>query len=229
LKILEDQGYIAKRYDKSYKLRGKPAAYYLLPYGARAVLSAENINTASPLFVVHLYKAKHVSEDFIQHCLNIVNVFLALHELYGNRLTFFSKIDLKSQELEDLPQPLPDAYFYIESAEERKEYFLNIFADSQPFFVLVRRIKKYLEYAGSSERPATTLPTVLMIVENSSIHKRLRKRLTKEVRSSYEEVEFATTILGNLFTSNSLGKVWLPIDETLDSFEDRKAVRLEDL
>src|SRR5437667_6662229 len=36
LKILEDQGLIAKRYDKSYKLQGKPAAYYLTPTGARA-------------------------------------------------------------------------------------------------------------------------------------------------------------------------------------------------
>src|SRR5437868_6830189 len=36
LKILEDQDLIAKRYDKSYKLQGKPAAYYLTPNGARA-------------------------------------------------------------------------------------------------------------------------------------------------------------------------------------------------
>jgi SOS-response transcriptional repressor LexA len=35
LHILEDQGYIARRYDKSYKLQGKPAAYYLLPSAAR--------------------------------------------------------------------------------------------------------------------------------------------------------------------------------------------------
>jgi hypothetical protein len=35
LKILEVQDLIAKRYDKSYKLRGRPAAYYLTPNGAR--------------------------------------------------------------------------------------------------------------------------------------------------------------------------------------------------
>ncbi|HSW77540.1 MAG TPA: replication-relaxation family protein [Candidatus Chromulinivoraceae bacterium] len=35
LKIPEDQSLIAKRYDKSYKLQGKPAAYYLTPHGAR--------------------------------------------------------------------------------------------------------------------------------------------------------------------------------------------------
>jgi len=34
LKILEDQGLIAKRYDKSYKLQGKPAAYYLTHHKA---------------------------------------------------------------------------------------------------------------------------------------------------------------------------------------------------
>jgi predicted transcriptional regulator len=36
LKILEDQGLIAKRYDKSYKLQGKPAAYYLTPRRSHA-------------------------------------------------------------------------------------------------------------------------------------------------------------------------------------------------
>jgi predicted transcriptional regulator len=35
LKLLEDRGYVAKRYDKSYKLRGKAARYYLTPKAAR--------------------------------------------------------------------------------------------------------------------------------------------------------------------------------------------------
>ena len=42
LQILQVNGYIANRFDKSYKLSGKPAAYYLLPKGLRALKQYTN-------------------------------------------------------------------------------------------------------------------------------------------------------------------------------------------
>lgn len=216
LKILEDQEYIAKRYDKSYKLKGKPAAYYLLPKGARALVALGDRDENEPVNIKRLYKDKDTSEGFIQHNLNILGAYLALSALHGDKLDFFTKSDLKYEQFEFYPQPLPDAHVRISTKDGDKNFFLDIFEDSQPFFVLIRRIKKYLEYAGSGDWPEEPLPTILIIVENKSVHKRLRKRLAKELRESYEEVCFATGRLEYILNLENKGKVWLAVDESGD-------------
>lgn len=214
LRILEDQEYIAKRYDRSYKLKGKPAAYYLLPKGARVLTGLDDRDENEPINIKRIYKDKDVSEGFIQHSLNILGAYLALSALHGNKLDFFTKSDLKYEQFEFYPQPLPDAHVRISAKGGDKNFFLDIFEDNQPFFVLIRRIKKYLEYAG--DWPEEPLPTILLIVENKSVHKRLRKRVAKELRDSYEEVSFATTRLEYLLDPEYKGKVWFPIDEDGD-------------
>lgn len=213
LKILEDQEYIAKRYDKSYKLKGKPAAYYLLPKGARALIALDDRDENEPINIKRIYKDKDVSEGFIQHSLNILAAYLALSALHGDKLDFFTKSDLKYEQFEFYPQLLPDAHVRVSAKDGDKNFFLDIFEDSQPFFVLIRRIKKYLEYAGSGDWPEEPLPTILVVVENKSVHKRLRKRIAQELRDSYEEVTFATARLEYLLNAEYKGKVWFPIDE----------------
>lgn len=227
LKILEDQGYIAKRYDKSYKLKGKPAAYYLTPKGARALAQYDPPEDDEPLNVKRIYKDKDVSEGFIQHSLNILSAYLQLKGLHGDKLRFFTKVSLNYEKYEYFPQPLPDAFISIKSGAQGKgkarRFFLNIYEDNEPFFVLVRRIKKYLEYAGEGDWATTDteLPTILMVVENKSVHKRLRKRIAKELRESYEdEIAFATTRLDDLLDDEYEGKVWLPVDEEGDDPEE---------
>lgn len=220
LKILEDQELIAKRYDKSYKLKGKPAAYYLLPKGARALGANTNRKADEPINVKRIYKDKDVSEGFIEHSLNILSVYLALKALYPakDRLNYFTKSQLSYEKYDFLPSPLQDAYTRIKTSKGDKHFFLDIFEDSQPFFVLIRRIKKYLDYADSCEwaRYSENLPTILLVVDNKSVHKRLRKRLAKELRESYEELSFATARLEHILNAEYKGKVWLPIDEEGD-------------
>lgn len=226
LKILEDQGYIAKHYDKSYKLKGKPAAYYLTPKGARALIQYDPPEDDEPVNIKRIYKDKDISENFIQHSLNILSIYLQLDGLYDDKLRFFTKTLLSFEKYEYFPQPLPDAFISVRGGTQGKgkarRYFLNIFEDNEPFFVLIRRIKKYLEYAGSGEWATTEmeLPVILMVAENKSVHKRLRKRIAKELRDSYEEIAFATTKLDYLLNAKHKGKVWFPIDEDGDDPEE---------
>lgn len=219
LKILEDQGLIAKRYDKSYKLRGKPAAYYLMPDGARMLTVHKPRKNDEPINIKRLYKDKEASEGFIEHCKNVLGVYLTLKALYSakDRLNYFTKAHLSYEKYDFMPSPLQDACIRIKTSKGDRYFFLDIFEDSQPFFVLIRRIKKYLEYAGSGEWGRYDedggLPTILFVVQNKSVHKRLRKRLAKELRESYEEVCFATGRLEYILNPENRGKVWLPIDE----------------
>lgn len=234
LKILEEQGLIAKRYDKSYKLRGKPAAYYLQPHGAR-LLAQLNPKRKSddPTNIKRLYRNKDVSESFIEHCLNTLNTYLTLKALnqVDDQLNFIPKIVLNGEDYEDFPHPLPDAYIGLETEKGYQPFFLDLFEANQPFFVLVRRIKKYLDYADHDEWPFDgNLPIMLIIVTNKSIHKRLRKRIARDLQNADMETSFATTELSHLQNIEHDGKVWLPINEDGDDPEDpRKPHRLRSL
>jgi len=67
----------------------------------------------------------------------------------------------------------------------------------------------------------------LLVVENKSVYKRLRKRIAYELRESYEELQFATTKLEHILEPKRKGKVWFPIDEDGgDPEEPRKAAGL---
>jgi hypothetical protein len=220
LKILEDQDLITKRYDKSYKLQGKPAAYYLTPAGARAFAANIERKPDEPLNMKRLYSSKDASEGFITHCRNVLAVYLALKALHPKQaeLIYFTKNQLNYEKYDFFPSPLQDAYVHIRKGQADRHFFLDIFEDSQPFFVLIRRIKKYLDYSSGGNWDAhCDMPlTILMVVENKSVHKRLRKRLAYELRESYEDLKFATTRLEHILEPKYKGKVWFPIDEDGD-------------
>src|SRR6266545_4953701 len=148
LKILEDQDLIAKRYDKSYKLKGKPAAYFLLPEGARTLANYGNRRPDEPVNMKRIYKEKDVSEGFIEHSKNVLDIYLALKTLYPKqgKLGYFTKSQLNYEKYDFFPTPLQDAYIHLKASTSDRHFFLDIFEDSQPFFVLIRRIKKYLDY-----------------------------------------------------------------------------------
>ncbi len=216
LKILEDQDLIAKRYDKSYKLQGKPAAYYLTAQGARTLTKLGNRPADEPINAKITYKSKDASEGFIEHCKHILDTYLALYAIHGSKLDFFTKSDLNYEQYEYYPQPLPDAHIRVKTSKGDRNFFLDIFEDKDPFFIMVRRIKRYLKYTESGDWEEAA-PTILMVVPNKATHKRLRKRIAYELKESYEDdMRFATTRLEYAIDKDDNGKIWFAIDEDGD-------------
>jgi hypothetical protein len=174
-----------------------------------------------PINIKRIYKDKDVSEGFIEHCLNVLSVYLTLKALYPakGRLGYFTKSQLAHEKYDFFPSPIQDAYVHIKTSKDDKHFFLDIFEDTQPFFVLIRRIKKYVDYAGGGDWATYSdgdLPTILLVVQNKSVHKRLRKRIAYELRESYEELTFATARLEHILNPDHKGKVWFPVDEEGD-------------
>ncbi|QQR52530.1 replication-relaxation family protein [bacterium] len=92
LKILRERGLIGQRFDSSYRIKGKPAAYYLLPAGARALQDHYDATGLDvKVNVKSIYKDGSVSETFIEHCLDIFAVFNLLKSRHGKRVKFFQK------------------------------------------------------------------------------------------------------------------------------------------
>jgi hypothetical protein len=188
LSILLEQGLIGKRFDSSYRIQGKPAAYYLTPAGAR-VLQEQHEDAIN---IKAIYKDKTVSEQFVRHNLDLLGIYNRLKAQYGDRFKFFTKANLNREQFEYFPQPLPDAYVRLRLGGEEKQFFLDMHYDDQPFFAATRKVKRYVEYAesGSWEETGTDLPAILCVCESASLQKRLQKRL-----ESYSDSELTFALI----------------------------------
>jgi hypothetical protein len=210
LQILHEQGFIGKRFDSSYRLQGRPAAYYLTPKGVRKL---QTHREKPDINIPGLYKEKIVSEAFVQHCMNVLAVYLRLRQLYSDQLKFFTKSQLK--QFDYFPQPLPDAYISLNYNGESQRFFLDLLENSTPFFVLNKRIKQYIDYyeSGAWDETGSDFPVILFLCETSSLEKRLRKQLEANLGKSDADELLVATAVQSEFLKSGGDAIWKTVDD----------------
>jgi hypothetical protein len=207
LTVLEKHGLIAKRFEPKYKLLGKPAAYYLLSAGVKALKASYEPDKQGQLNPKLIYKDGAVSEQFVEHCLDIFGVYNRLRGQYADNLKFFTKSKLSAYDY--FPKPLPDAYIRIKTTQGDKQYFLDIYSDKQPQFAHIKKIKQYIEYEDSEDWAITNtdLPAILALCESTGLQKRMQKIIAKSLNEGWcAEVIFAITDIDTFM--NKDGKIW---------------------
>lgn len=191
LSILLERNLIGMRFEPSYRLQGRPAAYYLTPEGARTLAEMRTIDINPK----KIYKDKTVSESFVQHCMEIFAVHNQLRNAYGEPLRFITKTELSHEQYDYFPKPLPDAHVRLRIDNVDKQYFLEVIPSDQPFFVTARRITRYIKYQEDADWVVaeTPLPIILMLCETEVLAKRLQKRAIKALDDSWDadDVVFA--------------------------------------
>jgi len=221
LKILEDQGFISKRYTKDYKLAGRPAEYYLTPKGARALMARDDLQAktsqrTTAQGIKNLYKNPTVSENFMQHCLTILRVAIHLQKLYGDKLQPFSRMQMLSYNY--LPSWRPDLFLSLKTEPDNapKRYFLDIWDGTRPFFVSVKKARSYLTYAEADDWPAEQdSPTILMLCDTPKNETKLRRQIRRALDEFYEEeLLFATTTISSFMTTaGPKDKLWREVSD----------------
>lgn len=213
LSILLEQGLIGKRFEPSYRLAGKPAAYYLTPAGAR-VLQEHRGQDKPAINIKAIYKDKTVSEQFVAHSLELFAIYNQLRTQYGDDLLFFTRTAMNREEYDYFPHPLPDAYIRLKQSS--KHFFMDIFRDGEPSFVAKRRIKQYIKYDEDGDWAATgtDLPVVLAVCESSKLAKRVQGYMTNVLEEAWPdgEVIFAQTTKSDLLTSDRA--IWRKINDS---------------
>ncbi len=209
LTILLERGLIGKRFDSSYRLQGKPAAYYLTPDGARELQSARDVEVN----IKAIYKDASVSEQFVRYSLELFAIYNQLRAQYGDELKFFTKTNMNREEYDYFPRPLPDAYIRLKPSD--KHFFLDVFYDDQPHFVAKRRVRQYVKYdeEGDWSVTETDLPIVLAVCESDGIAKRVQKYIAKALDDAWsdDELVFACTTKAGLMSGESAA--WRQADE----------------
>lgn len=205
LDVLVNHGYIGKRYDKSYKLLGKPASYFLLPKAFPILKEQKNV---SPKVLKNIYKDRNAADRFTNNCLDVLAVRNGLKAQYGENLKLFTKSQVSC--FPYFPDSLPDAYARLNLEGKEQQFFLYFLHDNQPFYMHINKIKEYIEYADDeqwSKNTKTKLPSFLAICDSSAVQRRLHAHMVKLADTSWEEdIRFASTTKGGLVSSDKT--VW---------------------
>lgn len=212
LQVLEQQGLLSKRYDKSYKLAGRPAEYYITPKGARE-LERLKPGTTNQWATKSLYKNKTVSDDFLKHCITVTEASQRLRDIYGDgsKLLRFSKSYMA--QYDHYPTWTPDLHLEVQKkgSTPTKHYFVDVWDGSKPFFVSVRKTRNYINFKESEDwQEDEAFPAILAICEDERAQKKLNRQMKHILDEQWdEELVFATTTTEKLQEAGKpTDKIW---------------------
>jgi len=210
---------IAKRFEPSYRLQGKPAAYHLLPAGIKKLSEHRDIEITTAR-VKTAYKDKTVSEDFTSHCMQVLGAFNQLKRTYRDAIRFYTKVDLNIETYDYFPKPLPDAFLSLKEQNQTQRYFLETLDPAMPLFVLRKQVKQYIDYyeSGAWDDTGSDFPVILYVCQSDKQEKQVLKTISKALDSE-DEPTFATTTYAKLKEMSKEAAIWrsaIDLDETHD-------------
>lgn len=207
LKVLTDQEYIGQNYDKSYRLIGKPASYYLLPKGVQ-VLRQQSF--ADPNVLKRVYYDKNQDDVHITHRLNIFKSYNIIKQNYPGAFQFYSKSELTGRKY--IPKDLTDALLKRKNGYSKPQaplnhgipklneenYFLSYYEATKKTWQLNNSIRRYISYAETEKWQKATkqeFPIVLLVCEDEKQRRLAQKIAEKALETSWANIEFIVLVL----------------------------------
>lgn len=208
LRNLHEQGYLDRKFDSSYKLSGKPAAYFLARPAIRYLKANSNLNDKA---LHNMYFSDRLKTPFIDHCLTVYDVFITFKQRYGTTMDFYTKSE--AYNFENMPTMLPDGYIVLKRPNKaNKEYFLDIFDDSLPHFTMTNKIKAYKKL-HQKEAWDGDFPNLLFICNSPKLERRVQNTAAR-VFLSIENINVYTTSLKALLSSQAkTDPIWSDVNE----------------
>lgn len=187
LQILVELGYIGKRFDSSYRIKGKPATYYLLPAGARILQESRDPDDTDTVNVRRLYNDGSRSEAFVAHCMKLFGLYNQLEDHYGDDLNFLTRRDLAG--LDHFPDLLSDAFVSLTRENRTYNFFMEVLDDDRRFFLPDKKIRQYLLYKQSGQwaETQTPFPSVLLICRSTSMLKRAQEKIAVRTHTALDD------------------------------------------
>jgi hypothetical protein len=226
LETLAKQGYLGKHYNDTYRLRGRPARYYLLPPAFAALKqSATEGNPVSRQSLKNAYKDKDASDHFMARKLAIFDIYNNLSHLYAEQLGFWAKDQLAFKSLGYFPQSKPDAFVRLilpHKRPQKRRFFLLYLDTETPLFAHMRLLRSYLQYLEADEwhdATDTALRGMLLVCESPDLLQKVRRKLARLV-GEYDENPgvFYTTLPALRSITNKDQEIWQCLDKPLEVF-----------
>lgn len=198
LRTLLEQGYVGRRYETGYRLRGQGASYFLLAKGLQQLKQFSDVGV--PQQVLHKMRRDKVASDrFIQHNLAVLDIYSHFRALYGDEMVFSTLNDMEA--LESAENPLPDAILNIAGIE----FALEILQEAEPLTSTIKKLGEYVKQGRCSVK-------VLCVCETTSLQQKLQKRLSGVSELSGLSVYIASR--QNLARIDEDERVWFNASES---------------
>ncbi|MCL4354832.1 replication-relaxation family protein [Patescibacteria group bacterium] len=190
LNYLCEEKYLRKEYSK--KFASSPTTYYLDSKSKKyfETYKHEGINIK---LLKRVYREKALSRKFRNHCMLNADIFISLLKLTrdGNvKVNFLTETNLLGIKYVVLPEP--DAYFSIESNNNSKRYFLDIFDDLPPRMILRKRVRQYLNYYENNywqDHNKNPFPEIILVCPDNTSKNYLSKFIKKALDNT-EDLNF---------------------------------------
>jgi hypothetical protein len=224
LNVMVKAGYLAVRYDKSFKLQYRPAAYYLMPKGLREV--QKQLPYITETIIRNAYSDKNASESLIQKSGELFEQARSLSHNYPEMTVLTAR---QLGDFDYFPKPLPDLYIARKADEETKRFFLFNLRDVKRYDLAVRScIKKLVAYreADTYAESGNEFPTVLFVCHSASIERLVQRTVRNALNKSYESILAYTTSYQALIKQEGANQpIWSSIDDpdTLLTLEEVEA------
>ncbi len=187
LSTLVSYGYLAKRYDSSYRLAHRSAEYYATPQAVH--LFRTYIDECSERELKQLYARPVASVRFIDRSLAIFRLYLSLRRVYKDRLHFWTKPMLNTDTYDHFPTPLPDAHYTIDTT---RHFFVEYFDSAVSVGIHGRRISTLVHYdeTGDWDYNAADFPVIIILCDTETMRVKAEKRVRYLLRDSDSEIRF---------------------------------------
>lgn len=213
LNVLMKHGFVARRYDKSFKLQGVPAAYYLTPKGLRRLQSIHGSERVTDAIIKASYRDKVVGQSFVNH---VVEVYAYANRLQRKHPSLKVFLRREMALYSYFPANPPDAFLSLKTNDRLQRFFFDVVSKDAPPSAINRRLVNYMEFFddGGWGVTGSDLPKLLFLLENPAAENRLR-RAAHAVRSRFDlddEIEIYTATTEGLPGEDSA--IWSNIDES---------------
>jgi len=212
LSVLQQQGFIIKQYDTSFRIRQRPATYCLDNAGIRVLIELRQIKASK---LRQHYKDKSFDEEKIDSCLRLSHILLGIRRRHEGEFRFHTQYQFDGNNYIK-PAPLLHA---IASDSTAPEFLIDFIPAKTMSWIIRKRIRQHEDFADDED--SASYPYVLFVAGNASTEKRIIN-FTKEL---YSDFKIYTTRLDLLLDSVSLN-IWQDPVDSLGSDGDEIPQRI---
>jgi hypothetical protein len=213
LSVLEQQNFVIKQYNASFRIRQRPATYCLGNAGIRAL---EKLQLFKQNGLKQRYKDKSFSEEQIDSYLRTSSILLNLRRHHKGEFLYYTQYQIDRNEF-IRPTPLLHVVPKIKTAPE---FLVDFIPALTPSWLIRKRIRQHENFAD--EDNVELYPHVLFIAGNHSTERRI-VNFTQEL---YNDFKIFTTTF-DLLTDSPSPNIWQNPEESLDLYDDEKPQRLQ--
>ena len=219
LNVLMKHGFVDRRYDKSFRLRGMPAAYYVTPKGLRQLQLIHGRERVTDAIVKAGYRDRVVSQAFVNHAVRayayanqLRHRYPLLEVLLRREMMLYSYV----------PANPPDAFLSLRVGDGIRQFFFDAVSKDMLPSTINRRIAGYMSFFdnGGWDEMNSELPKLLLLLEDTAMKRRL-ERIARAIRSRFgldDEIEIYVAMAEDLLNRDTAA-IWSSIDETSESSE----------